>query len=278
MAWRTTVDPERYAERAGPFLRSRPVENTVPLTVSEGLRARCDPDAAPLLGWWEDDGGAVTGACLWTPPRPPLLTAMPDEAARALVEVLAGDARPVVGLNATASGAGAFARAWNERTCAAVVAERGLRLHRLDALVPPDPPPPGRAVHPSADRTPLLVTWYQAFGREVGEPVPVEARHVEDRLAAGGLLLWEAGGEPVSLAGMTRPVAGAVRVAPVFTPPEHRGRGYAAAATAAVTRAALDAGAAEVLLYTDLANETTNRLYARLGFVPVEDRVAITFG
>src|SRR5687767_12281606 len=145
MPWRTTADPERYAECAGPFLRSRPVENTVPLTVTEGLRARGagdDAEAAPLLGWWEDDGGEVTGAFLWTPPRPPLLTAMPDEAARALAVVLAADARPVAGLNATAAGAGAFARAWHERTGAAVVAERGLRLHRLDALVAPDPPPP----------------------------------------------------------------------------------------------------------------------------------------
>jgi predicted GNAT family acetyltransferase len=68
-----------------------------------------------------------------------------------------------------------------------------------------------------------------------------------------------------------------VRVAPVYTPPEHRGRGYAAAATAVVSRAALDAGAREVLLYTDLANPTSNRLYARLGYRPVEDRVVLTF-
>ncbi len=46
----------------------------------------------------------------------------------------------------------------------------------------------------------------------------------------------------------------------------------------AAARAALDAGAAEALLYTDLANPTTNRLYARLGYVPVEDRVLLTFG
>jgi len=72
-------------------------------------------------------------------------------------------------------------------------------------------------------------------------------------------------------------VAGAIRVAPVYTPPEHRGRGYAAGATAAATRAALDAGAEEVLLYTDLANPTSNRLYARLGYRPVEDSVAFVF-
>jgi predicted GNAT family acetyltransferase len=67
------------------------------------------------------------------------------------------------------------------------------------------------------------------------------------------------------------------RVAPVYTPVEHRGRGFGAAATATVTRAALDDGVEEILLYTDLANPTSNRLYARLGYKPVEDSVSLSF-
>ncbi|HEY2287918.1 MAG TPA: hypothetical protein VGH88_19425 [Streptosporangiaceae bacterium] len=48
-------------------------------------------------------------------------------------------------------------------------------------------------------------------------------------------------------------------------------------ATAAVSQAALDAGIREVVLYTDLANPTSNALYKRLGYAPVEDRVVLTF-
>jgi predicted GNAT family acetyltransferase len=81
----------------------------------------------------------------------------------------------------------------------------------------------------------------------------------------GGVTLWLRDGDPVSLAGITRQTAGMVRAAPVYTPPAHRGHGYAAAVTAAVSRAALDAGAREVLLFTDLANPTSNRVYERLG-------------
>ena len=73
--------------------------------------------------------------------------------------------------------------------------------------------------------------------------------------------VWQVGAVPVSMAGRTRTVAGMVRVAPVYTPPELRGRGYAGAATAAVSQAALDAGVREVVLYTDLANPTSNALY-----------------
>ena len=56
-----------------------------------------------------------------------------------------------------------------------------------------------------------------------------------------------------------------------YTPPEHRGRGYGAAVTMAVSRAAQEAGAAHVLLFTDLTNSTSNRLYQRIGYRPVAD-------
>jgi predicted GNAT family acetyltransferase len=79
------------------------------------------------------------------------------------------------------------------------------------------------------------------------------------------------------MAGISRPEAGMVRVAAVYTPPEVRGRGYGGAVTAAVTRSALDAGAAHVVLFTDLANPTSNALYQRLGFRPVEDRTVVEF-
>ena len=77
-----------------------------------------------------------------------------------------------------------------------------------------------------------------------------------------------------------RPVigaAGTVRVAPVYTPSEHRRHGYGAAATAAVSRAALDSGAENVVLFTDQANPISNALYQRLGFDPVEERVVLHF-
>lgn len=99
----------------------------------------------------------------------------------------------------------------------------------------------------------------------------------EDRAGQGTLMVWEDGGQPVSMAGMTQQVAGMSRVGPVYTPPALRGHGYAGAVTAAVSQAALDAGATEVLLFTDLANPVSNGLYQRLGYRPVEDRLVLAF-
>jgi predicted GNAT family acetyltransferase len=72
-------------------------------------------------------------------------------------------------------------------------------------------------------------------------------------------------------------VAGQVRVGAVYTPAPLRGRGYAGGATAAVSQAALDSGAKEVLLFTDLANPTSNGLYQRLGYRPVADFATYEF-
>jgi GNAT superfamily N-acetyltransferase len=277
MAWETTPDIERFVERAGPFLRSRPVEHTVPLTVVEALRAHRVGDGA-RLGWWTDPGGAVTGSFLWTPPHPPLLTAVPPGAAAALAGLMAEAGDAPAGLNAPDAVAEEFAAAWSARTGATVSPiRRPLRLHRLDALRPPEPAPAGRAVVATAAARSLLVAWCEAFAREVDMPAVAIAAQVDDRLTHGGLSLWELGGEPVSLAGITRQVAGVTRLAPVYTPPEHRGRGYGAAVTVAVSQQARDEGADEVVLYTDLGNPTPNRLYARLGYVPVEDRVMVRF-
>ena len=101
---------------------------------------------------------------------------------------------------------------------------------------------------------------------------------VDDQLSYRGYTLWERDGQPVSLAGLTRQVAGQVRVGPVYTPPGHRGRGYGGAVTWTVSQAARDAGAGQVLLFTDLANPTSNALYQRLGYQPVADRLVLAFG
>jgi predicted GNAT family acetyltransferase len=81
----------------------------------------------------------------------------------------------------------------------------------------------------------------------------------------------------VSMAGVSRVEAGMLRVLAVYTPKDLRGHGYAGAVTSAVSRAALDGGAEHVVLFTDLANPTSNALYQRLGYRPIEDRTVMEF-
>jgi predicted GNAT family acetyltransferase len=66
------------------------------------------------------------------------------------------------------------------------------------------------------------------------------------------------------------------RIGPVYTPPEHRGHGFASSVTAAASRDILDAGDI-ACLYTDLANPTSNRIYQALGYRRVLDRLTVRF-
>ena len=284
MTWTLTADLDDYLAVAGGFLRSRPVHNTIQLVALDSLEVR-GPSAfgnvAPLFGWWRSGAGPVIAALLHTPPFPVLLTRLPadpaGDPAGELAEMLASRGRRLPGVNAEQGDAEAFAAAWSGLTGAAWREFRRSRLFRLEQLTPPDPSPPGAArVATAADRG-LLESWLAAFRQELADLGGPGAGMIEDRIGHGGLTLWEAGGAPVSLAGCTRPVEGVVRIGPVYTPPEHRGRGYGGAVTTGVSQAALEAGAAYVVLFTDLANPTSNALYQRLGYRPIEDRLVLKF-
>jgi|SRR5215472_3261650 len=281
MAWTLTDDLDDYLAAAGGFLRSRPVQNTIQLAAAETLRARgaaAFGDTAPLFGWWRPGTGEITAALLHTPPYPALLTPLPEHSAGPLAEALAGCRRKLAGVNARKGDAAQFAAAWSRLTGVSSRESRRSRLFRLGQLAPPAPYPRGAArVATTADRA-LLESWLAAFAQDVGDSTGRPADAVDERLSYRGLTLWEADGAAVSLAGLHRPAAGAVRVSPVYTPPARRRQGYGGAVTAAVSQAALDAGADHVVLFTDLANPTSNALYQRLGYRPVEDRVVLSFG
>ncbi len=80
-------------------------------------------------------------------------------------------------------------------------------------------------------------------------------------------------GEPVAYAAASVPSHGMSRIGSVYTPREHRGHGYGSAVTAAVSQWALDNGASDVVLFTDLSNPTSNSIYQKLGYVPVLDAI-----
>jgi predicted GNAT family acetyltransferase len=257
------------------------VQHTIQISAVETLRARgvsAFGGTAPLFGWWRSGTGEITAALLHTPPYPVLLTRLPEHSVVPLAEAVAGCRRQLPGVNAQQDDAAQFAVAWSRLTGASSQEARRSRLFRLGQLRPPSPGPRGAArVAATADRA-LLESWLAAFAEEVGERAGRPADVVDERLSYhGGLTLWEADGAAVSLAGLHRPAAGTARVSPVYTPPGHRGQGYGGAVTTAVSQAALDAGADHVVLFTDLANPTSNALYQRLGYRPVEDRVVLRF-
>ena len=289
MGWHTTAVVDEFLAEAGAFIRADPVQNTVILTMAERLRLRpvhghASAADMTLFGWWRPTAAAasepdpVSAAFMHTPGFPVVPTAMTDQVAAELASKLAAAGRSVRGVNAEEAIAEAFAATWRKHTGAEARPGRRTRLFRLDRLIWPDPAPEGTSRTAGDNDRALLTEWFDAFARETRDvPGQDHAAAVDDRLSYGGITIWEARGVPVSFAAVNRLVAGTARVGPVYTPPGRRRHGYAAGVTAAVTQAALDAGAADVLLFTDLANPTSNALYPRLGYRPVGDRQELSF-
>ncbi|MDX3190259.1 GNAT family N-acetyltransferase [Streptomyces sp. MN03-5084-2B] len=264
MTWHLTGDIEDFLAEAGDFLRSRPALHTSLLTRLEQLRTH--GEEGTLFARLEQDG-EVRAIGYRRPAGRLILTTVPAGQADALAAHLTELGHPLSGVTAEDDSAAAFAEAWRRHAGAVPVLGVRVRLHRLGTLTPPEPMPEGRA-SAAPDRA-EVIRWCSEFATAVGQaPIADERSWAASNFAGKQFTFWEAD-EPVAMAGSTPVLAGMVRIDPVYTPARFRGRGYAAAVTVAASRAALAAGATDVVLYTDPANVTSNALYRRIGYVPI---------
>ncbi len=266
-------DPSEFVALAGPVLAADPARHTITLTALDAISRDGAPVEMMLLA---REAGEVVGAALRSPGRHLLVEALPVRFADAAADLVARHDLDAPGVSGPVAAAEAFGRALAARRGARLEVETRSRLFRLGELVPPVGVP-GAARPAGQDDVDLLAVWRAAFAVEAHEPghTPVDsAAEVRRSMRLGSAeVLWEVDGIVVSQATARPVLAGMSRIGPVYTPPEHRRHGYAAAVTAAASRWALDAGADPVLLFTDLANPTTNALYPRIGYRPVHDRV-----
>jgi uncharacterized protein len=155
-------------------------------------------------------------------------------------------------------------------------------VYALERVVP-TPAPPGAARPATAADSPLLLRWLADFTRKAlhGDQPDEErlAQIVQHRLEAddAGFVLWETDGASVSFAGYGGETPSGVRIGPVYTPPEQRGRGYGTAVTAAVSADRLAAGRRFCFLYTDLSNPTSNSIYTKIGYRLVCESLEVDF-
>ena len=282
-----------------------------------------EPPAGWLFGWWEPPaGGEPRGAFLHDPVAPLLISGLVPEMAAALAATLARMGRPVLGVDAPTAAADAFAAAWSQRAGTVARVHRRSRVYRLagpgaaagalgttdatggaPAGAPPAvhalpgagtwpppqlPVPPGRLRVATGGDQSLLADWLAAFANEAAERIGSPLDMAADLISYGGAVFWEqTAGQPAALATLTRPVAGTVRIAMLYTPPERRHGGYASALTMAVSRAVLAGpvlpGTApdgnrpgEIVMITD--GNRPSSWPTRLGYQLVSERAVLRFG
>ena len=279
---RKISDPGDFLERAAPLLLEDEARHNLILGIAGTLRDHRTVYPEHRL-WAVEDGGEVIAAALQTPPFNVVVAARPldDEALVALAAQIAEDEDELPGVTAAVPEADVFADAWEARSRQSRRIRMTHRIYRLTDVRHPSGVPGRPREASEADRD-LLVTWIREFADEAlsenDPPAAGTERMVDARLqGAGGFMLWEDGEEPVSLAGWGGRTPNGVRIGPVYTPPDRRRRGYGSAVTAAASAARLAEGRRFCVLYTDLANPTSNRIYMDVGYEPVCDSVDYAF-
>ena len=129
---------------------------------------------------------------------------------------------------------------------------------------------------------PYFPYWVEAFyaSAQYGikeMKIPENVEHYHYRLSSKMLYVLEVDDIPVSMAGFTRKMQTAIGVAMVYTPPYYRGKGYATSCVAQLSQIALDKGYARCVLYTDLANPTSNSIYQKIGYTAICDSAMLKF-
>ena len=203
-----------------------------------------------------------------------------DDVVPALVNALFAQELPVPGVMGNERDALAFATAWQAHTGTRIVPGMRQAIMACRTVRPPRAVP-GTWSHAVASDREWLLPWLQAFTDEV-HPVPdpdAGAAILRSVQPPGGMFVWRAAdGHPVSIAGYKGRTVNGIRIGPVYTLPQYRGRGYGSAITALATQALLDEGRQFICLYTDLANPTSNHIYAAIGYEPVATSIVLRFG
>jgi GNAT superfamily N-acetyltransferase len=275
-------DTQAFLRLAGPLLERDEARNQLPLGIAGTLMAR--PDAYDVVHYWVvREGNEPVAAAVRTEPFNLVLGDPLSEAALgSLLEAVVTDDPEVPGIVGNLP----FVEPAAERLAAASgrSAERILSqgVYGLTAVRDVARAPGGARPATTEDRAQILA-WVRAFADEA-IPDPEEAfrrmeRNLESRFGGegGGFWLWQDRGEPVSLSGFSGPTPTGIRIGPVYTPSEHRKRGYATTLVADLSAWLLEQGHRACFLYTDLANPTSNRIYVEIGYERVCDAMEFTF-
>jgi ribosomal protein S18 acetylase RimI-like enzyme len=262
-------DPETFLAAAQPVM-ARSAAAAAAFRSWTMVPPRADTDDGDVYLATASSGGAH-GAALRRGGGPLVLEGSDPAAAAAIARdfvAVAPDLGAVVGGLAACE---AFVRAWRERTGRTAVLRFRLRHHVLTAVA--DVPAAAGAARTAVDGDlDWLIDAQLAFVAEARVPTTTEwvRATVPRRLARGFYRIWDDDGR-VAYAGWSDAGPDAARIAPVYTPPAARRRGYATALVAALCRELLARGKRELFLVTDLANPTSNAIYARIGFAPAGD-------
>jgi RimJ/RimL family protein N-acetyltransferase len=253
-----------FEATVGRALRRAPVQNQLQLDVMQ--RVIGDPQRQPTavhLVAVEDVSSGDVGVAMQTPPRKVIVSMTTGAIARELGRVFTVLHSEACMVHGPEDAAWAFAAGAGARNPRLVMREGLYALERPVAQAEA----PGAPRLATVEDALTLQRWIDGFSSEALQTSPNDPTGGERLGRSERAWIWLApDGTPVSMAYNSRRVEGWWSIGPVYTPPEHRGHGYATALVTHLSEWALASGATGCTLFTDLANPVSNRIYERIGY------------
>lgn len=278
----TYTDAHTWYTRAESFLIEREAEHNVIFGLSHLLRYKPEVYADFYLAIVTDDADNIVGVALQTRPHNLILSHFTETSAvKRLAEAMYASISLLPGVTGNPAEVDVFTSIWHKLSGQPYHLEMPQKIYALSKVIPPRPIA-GQLRGTTLEDADLLTEWHMGFVRDALHEAPNlnESRLWVERTFEFNqrrLFLWQIDNLPIALVGVTGPTPHGIRIGPVYTPPELRGKGYASAAVAEVSQLLLDEGREFVFLFTDALNPTSNKIYMAIGYEFIAESVVMRF-
>lgn len=267
---------DAFAKIVTPFLEENEDKFSLFLGVLKGIKAGAYEN--PYMATIEENG-KLLAIFQMTPPHPLNIIFVDKNQISTCIDLciseLTKHAVPVESIISVKEWAVLFAQKWQEKTDGNFSLMMDQGLYRLDQVEESLEMSPGKWRYAAISDAQLIEKWYSQFEQDTGLSVtaPKEIKkRVKNMLDGKEVFFWEDQGEVVSMMKKSRPTTNGITVSLVFTPAEKRKKGYGRTLVATVSRELLKEFEFCVL-YTDMLNPTSNKIYQEIGYQKLVDSV-----
>jgi len=270
---------QSFLEHAGHLLYQNEAANSLMLGLCEGMLAAV-PKNPPLLIRVVENNKTISAA-IQTPPMNLIVTYADASTLKKLAEYLKEIGASFPGVVGPAQEAELFASYWTAQFGKRSQLGMGQKIYKLEKVEFPDKVD-GSFRIAKTDELEIVFEWILAFTQE---SLPASDQRdesywrefAERAIQKQNAHFWTKNNKPVSLAFASRPTKNGISINCVYTPPDFRKNGYASAVVSHLSQKLLDTGKKFCVLYTDLSNPTSNKIYQNIGYREVSDSKHFVF-
>lgn len=263
-------NPRDFLKACGPILAKDEIEHNLILTLCQNAEKKIKKGekADIRCSVVTDDDGFVMAA-VQTPPHNLVLSKSAHPNVEQLAETLAKNNFSFPGIVGPSDVASTFSNKWTEVTGQKFVEYMDQIIYVLKNVILPANVD-GEMRFAKKGEEALVAEWIFAFSKSAlpkAEQISEKEakKQAEDLIKAGRMAFWTVKGKPVAQASAsgTDEIA---RVNRVYTPEAHRGKGYASALVAHLSKLQLEGGKRLCCLYADARNTKANSIYRKIGY------------